>query len=209
MIAAMQDARSDETRHLLARITAAIGPADWAELNAAVGHARAAGVERSVLEETLLQATLFFGFPRIVSAFEELGRAWPAPAHETDPGPVPEAERRQRGRDLFARIYDRNDESVRQMLRGFHPEFCDFVLEAAYGRVLTRPGLDPCTRELLAVTALAVLQQQPQLVAHARGAARFGADQTAIENALRAAGLSDEEVADQTRRALGSDGTRP
>jgi 4-carboxymuconolactone decarboxylase len=208
MIAAMQDARSDETLRHLARITAAIGPADWTDLNAAVGHARSAGVERSDLEETLLQATLFFGFPRIVSAFEELGRAWPAPAHEADPGPVPEAERRQRGRDLFARIYDHNDKSVRQMLRGFHPEFCDFVLEAAYGRVLARPGLDPRTRELLAVTALAVLRQRPQLVAHARGAARFGADRNAIEDAMRAAGLSDEEVADQTRRALGSDGPR-
>ena len=49
------------------------------------------------------------------------------------------------------------------MLASFHREFHDFVLEAAYGRILTRPGLDAGTRELLAVTALASLDQKPQL----------------------------------------------
>ena len=76
----------------------------------------------------------------------------------------------------------------------------DFVLEAAYGRVLARPGLDALTRELLAVTALLALDQVPQLVAHARGALHFGADREAVAEAMRCAGVTDEHVITMLRR---------
>jgi len=189
----------DRRTRLLALAKGAIWPADWQRLRDVVDCARRQAVRRADLEETLLQATLFFGFPRTVTAFEHLAHAWPAASAPVG-GEVPPGDRRDRGYALFAAIYADNDEAVRARLRSFHAEFHDFVLEAAYGRVLARPGLDALTRELLAVTALLALDQVPQLVAHARGALHFGADREAVAEAMRCAGVTDEHVIAMLRR---------
>src|SRR5687768_14639773 len=57
----------------------AIWRGDWPRLRHAARAARRRGRPRADLEETLLQAVLFCGFPRVVTAFEQLGAAWPAP----------------------------------------------------------------------------------------------------------------------------------
>jgi len=184
---------------LLLLAIAAIGPADWPAFAAAAAAARVHAA-RADVEETLLQATLFFGFPRVVTAFEQLEELWPAAAPPAG-GDVPAAERGARGRVLFAAIYGRNDAAVRQRLLSYHRAFHDFVLESAYGRILSRPGLPARVRELLAVTALTVLDQVPQLVAHARGALAFGADRTAVREAIWC-GRRDEAAADELLRRV-------
>jgi len=70
------------------------------------------------------------------------------------------------------------------MLRGCHAEFHDFVLSTAYGRILTRPHLDPRARELVAVALLAVMDQPRQFTGHARGARHFGVTATELREAL-------------------------
>lgn len=182
------------TRHLIAA-KAAIWSADWSRFGEVLPSARANGVPRADLEETLLQATLFYGFPRVVSAFDALGRDWPAATPPVG-GALPQPDQAAAGRRLFAQIYGRNDAAVRAMLASFHGEFHDFVLEAAYGRVLTRPGLSPQLRELLAAGALAVMQQIPQFIAHARGALTFGASRVELREALITA-MTDERAADE------------
>lgn len=172
----------------LATAFAAIGPADWVAFGAAVLRARSAGASRTEVEEALLQATLFFGFPRVVTAFEVLQRDWPPPAPPRR-GALPPPEQAVAGRALFDAIYDRNAGAVHGLLESFHPDFHDFVIESAYGRVLARPGLGPMTRELLAVAGLAALQQEPQLVAHARGALRFGATLDQVRDCMAAGGM--------------------
>lgn len=178
---------------LLCIAAAAIPPADWPRFRAAVRLSAGLGLARSEVEELLLQATLFFGFPRVVTAFELLQEEWPA-ATSPGGGEVPADERRDRGLELFASIYGRNDAAVRAKLGSFHSAFHDFVIEAAYGRVLSRPGLDVRTRELVAVTALTFLDQEPQLVAHARGALRFGAEPLAVAEAMRCGGADGDRL---------------
>lgn len=193
----------------LARAVVAIAKADWPSLASAAAEARDAGDDRARLDEALLQATLFFGFPRAVTAFEHVGAAWPRPGAARNE-PIPREQRAARGRELFAAIYRRNDGAVRDKLRVFHPEFHDFVLEDAYGRILSRPGLDVATRELLAVAALAALSQFPQLVAHARGALQFGAGRDATRAAMRIGGLDEQRADDALQRAaagLGREGS--
>jgi len=172
----------------LARLFATIGPADWTGFSAAATEAAGAGVGRSEVEEALLQATLFFGFPRVVTAFETLHRCWPMESAPR-PGALPPGAQPEAGRALFDAIYERNAPAVHALLGSFHPDFHDFVVECAYGRVLARPGLDPMVRELLAVAGLAALQQVPQLVAHARGAVRFGATLSQVRDCMAAGGL--------------------
>lgn len=168
---------------LLVIAKVAIWSADWPRFEAAARELAHGGAPRSDAEEMLLQAVLFYGFPRVVTAFERLASAWPATVPPSG-GALPRDEQAAAGSALFAAIYDRNDAAVRAMLRRHHGELHDFVLEVAYGRVLARPGLPPLTRELLAVGALAALDQIPQLLAHARGALRFGADRVAVREAV-------------------------
>ena len=189
----------DRCTRLLVLVQVAIWPADWPRLDAVLHTARSDGLPRTAFEEALLQATLFFGFPRAVSAFERLQTAWPAPPPAG--GGVPAERRLAAGRELFAAIYGRNDPGVRELLASFHREFHDFVLESAYGRILARPGLDARTRELLAVGALAALGQVPQLVAHGRGALAFGATPLAVREAIVCA-LGDEARAQELARRI-------
>jgi 4-carboxymuconolactone decarboxylase len=184
----------------LCRTIVAAGRGDWDGLQATLQSAGAAAMPRPAFEETLLQAVLFSGFPRVVSAFEVLNRAWP-PAAPPSGGSLPCERQAAAGRELFAAIYGNNDAAVRAMLASFHREFHDFVLEAAYGRILTRPGLDAGTRELLAVAALASLDQKPQLVAHARGALRFGRSRTEVAAAIRC-GTADAQAAETLQRLV-------
>jgi len=172
----------------------AIAPGEWAQLRRVLRRARELGVDRAWVDEALLQAVLFFGFPRVVTAFGALREEWPAPQVASSGGGAARggaargglaAERWEAaGRDLFRRIYGAKDEAVRGMLESYHPAFHDFVLDAAYGRVLSRPELDVGRRELLAVGWLGALHQEPQAVAHGRGALAVGAHRDEVAEAL-------------------------
>lgn len=171
---------------------AAIWRGDWDTLQAAARSARARGVPRASFEELLLQAVLFCGFPRVVTAFEEVGRAWPGDATLAS-GELPAAAQRAAGEALFATIYGANAPAVAAMLRGFHPDFHAFVFDVAYGRVLSRPGLPARTRELLAVGALAASDQPRQFAGHARGARRLGVGADELREVLITVFGGDEE----------------
>jgi alkylhydroperoxidase/carboxymuconolactone decarboxylase family protein YurZ len=161
----------------------AVWRADWDTLQACARASAARSLPRQDLEETLLQSVLFCGFPRAVTAFEQLGEAWPA-ATAPAGGGLPPAEQGRAGQALFARIYGPNAASVRARLKTFHEDFHDFVLEAAYGRILTRAHLGPRVREVLAVAVLAAQDQLRQFVAHARGALHFGSNPAELRETL-------------------------
>jgi 4-carboxymuconolactone decarboxylase len=168
---------------LLVHGIASVWRGAWPVLREAFVAAQARALPRADFEELLLQAVLFCGFPRVVTAFETLAEAWPVAAAPVGGG-LPPAEQSTAGRHLFAAIYGKNDAAVRAMLQRHHGELHDFVLEAAYGRILARPGLSPHVRELVAVGALAVMGQQRQFVAHARGALHFGSSLAELREVL-------------------------
>ncbi len=148
---------------------------------------QAGGSNRAEFSELLLQSALFFGFPRAISGFRVLDLAWPKDETSSVPllaEPIAEPAREDRGQELFAAIYGKNNTTVRAMLQGFHPVFHDFVINEAYGRILARPELPSVERELIAVAGLALQDQVPQLIAHGRGAIAFGASTEAVREAI-------------------------
>lgn len=170
----------DERFARLVRATVAIVAGDWPALRAE-RRAEGAAPEPGVLlawRETLLQAHLFAGFPRVIEAWERVeeegGLGAPGAAEQEPLGPAP-PERAERGAALFARIYGPGAADVRARLAAFHPDLGRWIAEHAYGRALVRPGLSPAQRELLAVAALVASGQERQLASHARGAVRCGA----------------------------------
>jgi alkylhydroperoxidase/carboxymuconolactone decarboxylase family protein YurZ len=88
------------------------------------------------------------------------------------------------------------------MLRSYHEELHDFVLDAAYGRILARPHLDARVRELIAVGLLAAQDQPRQFAGHARGALNLGATRREVEEVV-ASVIEQPEQAEQWQRRIG------
>ncbi|MEL6185939.1 MAG: carboxymuconolactone decarboxylase family protein, partial [Myxococcota bacterium] len=133
--------------------------------------------------ECVLMVHLFGGVPRMIEAFDHLEAAGGL-GEPTEEELREEGDLQARGRQMFETIYGNRARAVREHLHRHHPALGDWVASHAYGRVLSRPGLDAATRELLAVAALASLGQERQLASHARGAVRCGADPDAVEAVL-------------------------
>src|SRR5688500_13579380 len=113
----------------------------------------------------------YAGYPRALAAFAAAALA-PADGPSDD---VPAADRVERGRAAFARVYGPTAERVLAGLGALDPRLPGWTLEHAYGRVLSRPGLALSDRELLAVSLLTALGDLDEpLLGHMRGAVRLG-----------------------------------
>lgn len=149
----------------------------WDQLRKALRRAAREGIPLAEVREILLQAHLFAGFPRAIEAFENLAAVQATgifPAQSTPKSG--ETEEGARGKELFERIYGARAEEVRRRLASLHGDLERWVLEHAYGEVLSRPGLSTKQRELASVAALVVSRQWRQVLSHLRGALRLGAD---------------------------------
>ena len=182
----------------LIRLSTAIVLGNWDEVQRVRGAAPPGEPDRA-WREAVLQVHLFAGVPRQVEAYEVLAKAGglgtPAGEEVLEAPAAPDA-----GAPLFERIYGNNATPVRERIAGFHPDFEAWVLGHAYGRVLSRPGLAPDRRELLAVAALAATGQDRQLASHARGALACGATPEEVRAALEAIGdLIPPDLLDRAR----------
>jgi 4-carboxymuconolactone decarboxylase len=173
----------DARRARLVTLFAAVVTHDRATLEA-VRRAAPVGEPDAAWREVVLMAHLFCGFPRTLAAFEVLERVGgvgaPSEQELSAADSVVDAE----GAALFDRIYGSSADTVRDALRGFHPDLARWIAEHAYARVLARPALEPATRELCAVAALAITGHDRQLASHARGAIRCGATAVDVQATL-------------------------
>lgn len=87
-------------------------------------------------------------------------------------------------RDPLARVLGDKAGPISEMLDRTHPDLARYVKEFAYGEVYQRPGLDLKSRELMAITALAMLNLKPQLKTHVYGALHVGLTRREIEEAF-------------------------
>ncbi len=169
---------------------------DWAGLQALRRQAPP-GEPDLEWREALLQSHLFLGVPRVVEALEQLAMAGGIhgePSGESGEGtqkdPAESAAESPseawlpQGRQLFAAIYADLAPKVERRLKQHHPHFAAWILEHAYGRVLSRPGLDAGRRELLALVCLALSGLDRQLASHTRGAIRLGATREQVRAVL-------------------------
>ncbi|MEE9394478.1 MAG: carboxymuconolactone decarboxylase family protein [Planctomycetota bacterium] len=175
---------SDEVATLVTVFAAAVNGAAMGD-RALAAAADSESADGEALLEALLQLPLFAGFPRGINALasfrkyfgDEIGpnaktKAASKPATELDRDPKA---LRKRGEALFRRVYADHAERVLADLDRFHPDLGPWILTSAYGGILSRPQLDPATRELCAVAALIVSGDVRQLSSHLRGALHCGA----------------------------------
>jgi 4-carboxymuconolactone decarboxylase len=173
-------------RHLLI-LAAAAAVSDAAVVAAETAAALADGVPAARIEETLLQLVPYAGFPRALAAF---AAARPAlgPVGESTAGPAsegPASDRPTRGAVAFDAVYGETSARVTKGLTGLHPLLPAWTKEFAYGRVLSRDGLELATRELLGVAILTALgRADDALLGHMRAAVRLGASKDAVLGAI-------------------------
>lgn len=147
--------------------------------------ARRHGESWERLEEAALQVVAYGGFPRAIDALGRVaalrGEVGPqGSARETRA----EDQRMQDGRRVWDTIYDRNAEQVLASLEACSPGFSGWVLDSAYGRILSRGVLGLDERELLAISALGLAALPAPLGSHIRGALRSGSTAEAIRDIL-------------------------
>jgi 4-carboxymuconolactone decarboxylase len=167
--------------------------------------------------EAALQVVAYGGFPRTIEGLAllaELPTGRTAGATGADERAESSAtERRQAGRAVWDRIYAEQADEVLDWLGTLAPELPGWVLDDAYGRVLSRPGLSLAERELLGVAALALMGLSSPLASHVRGALRNGSNADSVGDILRACrGLAPPNalaVIDQALQRLDRNVLRP
>ena len=90
----------------------------------------------------------------------------------------------RRGEQLCAQVYGRTYHKLLVNLRTLHPALEALVVVDAYGKILSRPGLDDARRELCTLAAITMLQTPRQLHAHLRGALNTGSAPEEVDEAL-------------------------
>lgn len=175
-------------------VSAAHASRDEAALRGVLAEA-AAIVGPEPVEEVLLQAYLFLGFPAAIWAFAIWRSLVPRSRAEHDDhlGLPLEADEhdlvstwKRSGEAVCARVYSGNYEKLRKNVQALHPELDRWMILEGYGKVLSRPSIDLPTRELCIVALLAVTGWEPQLHSHLRGALNAGAEPAEAEAALEA-----------------------
>lgn len=150
------------------------------------------GVATQDVVELLMQVAVYAGFPAALNGLGALsatlaeGVTAPQPLPQTVEGES-RARRMERGLATLARSSAASGEAV---VRGFDdlaPDLGRLIIEHSYGEVFSRPGIDPKTRELCAVSALAAVGStatETPLKVHIRAAANVGATRAEIEEVL-------------------------
>ena len=156
--------------------------------DSALALAKTHGLPAETACEVILQSFLFAGFPRCINGLEsfrrhytdEIGRGTGTQTTGAD------VERnRQRGEELFRRIYAQHSDAVLDALDHYHKELRDWIIVDAYGKILSRPGLSPRHRELCAVVGLLVSGDTRQLSSHMRGALNCGANVAEVRKSIK------------------------
>ena len=175
----------DGATQALVAVAAALYDAPEDEIARRFVAARAAGTSAVWLEELVLAAVLFVGFPRALVAAAALRRVEPdagAPGDAADYSRW--REWRARGEETCRRIYGANYEKLRRNLAAMHPALDEWIVTEGYGRAISRPGLDLLRRELCAIAMLVPQGVPRQLHSHLRGALNAGAAPADVEATL-------------------------
>lgn len=170
----------DEVSAALVRVSAAVAARDESVLETAF--AAAGTAPQLAVEEVLLQAHLFVGFP---IALEALSR-WREVCGRPAPRASAEESRlwAERGPRVCEAVYASNYSKLRANVQTIHPDVDRWMVEGGYGRVIGRPGVDLAMRELCIAALLVVWDAPRQLHSHMRGALNTGATPDELREAV-------------------------
>lgn len=182
------DSRAIQEKHLPA-ISAAAAGGDGNRLKKYIKAALADGIPIRHIEEIILQCYLFAGFPAALEGLVVLRETTGGLGGRRIRVPTTAAERIvERGLRLCKKIYGDKYEPLRRRSLELHPEMWEWMIREGYGKVLSRPPLDPAVRELCVIATLVVTGWTRQLRSHVHGALNVGCSEKSILGAVSSAG---------------------
>ena len=164
----------------LALYSASIALADHETLRTAQQICRDCRATGPQIYEVMLQSYLFLGFPRMLTAAEQLYLAGIQSDVVTRGIRVTASDFHdwaERGSELCRRVYDSNYDILKSRVEAIAPEIFLWMELEGYGKVLSRSGLDIIEREMAIVACLIMENRPVQLHSHLRGALNVGAPQ--------------------------------
>lgn len=84
------------------------------------------------------------------------------------------SERYKRGFKLRRKTLDNAGEERRLLLESFHPDLMRYPIEFAFGDILSRPGLDHKTREMITLALAIGNGVEREVLSHTRGFLNHG-----------------------------------
>ncbi len=177
--------RLDEPTRALVSLAARIAEGSESAIEQAVAAVLASAVPPVWVDELVLQSVLICGWPRALTA----ARLW----RQSGTSPVPGEDAtdygrheswRSRGEATCRAVYGETYDALRRNIQGLHPALEAGMIVEGYGRILGRPGLDLCRRELCTVAQIAVQGARRQLRSHLRGARNAGASAVVVDQVL-------------------------
>ena len=92
-----------------------------------------------------------------------------------------EETRYRRGLETARNLDEGNAARLEETLKGIAPDLHRFIVEFAFGDILSRPGLPVATREIVTLSALSAMgTAQPQLRVHLNAALNVGVPRTQV-----------------------------
>jgi len=195
----------EKTTVHLCRIAAALCRSDESILRRILREALAQDISTSQIREVILTSYLFDGYPSALEGFRilaELVEDSPAAIADLEYNPANIQTWRERGGQLCRAVYGPQFDPLMQRVAVFAPELKDGMIVEGYGKVLARDRLDVRVRELCIVAMLAVKSRPRQMLSHALGALRLGADPSELKAVMDAITDFAEETRLQAGRAV-------
>jgi 4-carboxymuconolactone decarboxylase len=156
-----ESARSWREREALIEVSAAIAARDEEGLRRAFRLTSGMAAPADV-DEVILQAHLFVGYPLALEAFRVWREITPAEAINQEGSSAPH----HRGEEVCGAVYGSAYQKLLDSVQALHPDLGRWMLEVGYGRVIGRRSLDLATRELCIAALLAVCARLPECRSH-------------------------------------------
>ena len=168
--------------------------------DAAIALAKAEGAE--CVHEVLRFLHLFYGFPRLVRAWNALPPELRAGTAEDVFDQAAQQDLAAAGEKAFHDLYHDRAERVLGHLRMLDPLSAEWVLQHAYARVMSRPHLPTPIQERIAAMALANTHCWQQWRSHVDIALRLGVSNQTMRNDLNAVPWLDQATRDRAEELL-------
>lgn len=162
-----------EISRALSLYSAAITLADDDAITRTIEIGRSYAIEREMFYEIVLQSYLFLGFPRMLTAAENLGKSFPSKKNKYDLKKITDSESRQwfdDGLGLYQKVYGDKHRILQDKVMSMAPEVFRWMIIEGYGKVLSRPVIDITNRELSIIAFLMMENRKKQLLSHIVGA---------------------------------------
>lgn len=139
-------------------------------------------IEPDKIYESLLQLSLFNGFPSTIESLKLFKENFPEYTPSNEQYNVNLFEKR--GIINCEMVYGANFTKLQQNITKLSPDLSEWMIIEGYGKVMGRPGLSMQEREILNVAMLCTNYAGEQLHSHIKGALNTGSDYQLIKEAI-------------------------